>query len=219
MLANSRPAIPALSVLALAAAFVAAPAHANPPVIELVSPAPDSTVFIAAFPAVVPVTFTIAHDPLDSVNVLKVVSAGTTVPSDTSGNPFSSFGCTTQWMFHGYTSCAFSGTVGALGFHWGIPAPGQYTLQISAKHRGDTGEEEEVVTFQLVNVEYPAPPSVANKYINTYYRGMKSGVRGCIISAIAELHAHDSAYGPKGGPYNEAAIRQDVDAFKLDCGG
>lgn len=219
MLANRRKSAWALSVLALATAFAVAPAHANQPVIELVSPAPDSTVFIAGFPAVVPVSFTITHDPLDNVNVLKVVSAGTTVPSDASGNPFSSSGCSSQVAGLGYTSCGVNGTVGTLGFNWGIPAPGQYTLQISAKHRGDTGEEEEVVTFQLVNVEYPAPPSVANKYINTYYRGMKSGVRGCVISAVAELHAHDSAYGPKGGPYNEAAIRQDVDTFKLDCGG
>lgn len=219
MHANLRMSAPALSVLALATAFAVAPAHANQPVIDLVSPAPDSTVFIAGFPAVVPVTFTITHDPLDNVNVLQVVSAGTSLPLDASGNPFSSSGCSSQLASVGYTSCSVNGTVGTLGFNWGIPAPGQYTLQISAKHRNDMGVEDEVVTFQLVNVEYPAPPSVANKYINTYYRSIKSGVRGCIISAIAELHAHDSAYGPKGGPYNEAAIREDVDGFKLDCGG
>lgn len=209
----------ALSALVLATALAALPAVANEPLIELVSPAPSTTVFVPGFPATVPVSFTITHDPLDRVNVLKVVSAGTTVPSDASGNPFSSSGCAAQVTSLGYTGCAVTGTVATLGFAWGIPAPGQYTLQISAKHMNALGEEEEVVSFQLISVEYPAPPAVANKYINTYYRTLKSGVRGCIISAIAELHAHDSAYGPKGGPYDEAAIRQDVEDFKPDCGG
>lgn len=203
----------------LFAAASAVPAWADEPVIQLISPAPSTTVSVPGFPASVPVSFTVGHDQLGRVNVLRVISTGTTVPADTAGNPFSSTACNVQVQNLGYTSCTVSGTLATLGFNWGIPGPGQYTLQISAKHTNDLGQEQEVVTFQLLSVEYPAPPAVANRYINTFYKGMKPGVRGCIISAVAELHAHDSAYGPKGGPYDEPAIRQDVEDFKVDCGG
>jgi hypothetical protein len=72
----------------------------------------------------------------------------------------------------------------------------------------------------MLAVEYPAPPAVANAYINSdpTYKSAPGKKRGCIISKVAEKHAKWSddpyyGYGPKGGPYDEEAIMQDVDIY------
>jgi hypothetical protein len=72
----------------------------------------------------------------------------------------------------------------------------------------------------MLAVEYPAPPAVANAYINSdpTYKAAPGKKRGCIISKVAEKHAKWSddpyvGYGPKGGPYIEEAIEADVDYY------
>ena len=94
-------------------------------------------------------------------------------------------------------------------------APGNYTITVSVNHRGDTGEDEEIVAVALLAVEFPAPPAVANGYIKSQYAKLTAGRRGCVISAIANEHGQNERYGPKGGPYNESLIRSDVDTLLL----
>ena len=203
----------------VAAAFLPATAFADAtdeaPVITIVSP--TGIVYVSSFPTTVPVVFTVSHSTLDKVNVLRVNAAGTIVPDEVSGNPFNETDCTPQVFTKGYTSCTVALTVGTLGFNWGIPAPGDYTLVISAKNTNDLGDDSETVTFALLSVEYPAPPAIANAYINLNYKKIKPTARGCVISAIAQNHAHDSKYGPKGGPYNDALVHSDVEAYRPGC--
>jgi hypothetical protein len=67
----------------------------------------------------------------------------------------------------------------------------------------------------LMTAEYPAPPSVANKYINgtSALKSASAKVRGCVLNEIAREHGQNTKYGPKGGPYDESLIRSDVYSF------
>ena len=71
-----------------------------------------------------------------------------------------------------------------------------------------------------INVEYPAPPAVANGIINgdPYLKSQAPKKRGGVISKIAERHAKEKWYGPKGGPYDENTIANDVQYFFGTCG-
>jgi hypothetical protein len=42
---------------------------------------------------------------------------------------------------------------------------------------------------------------------------LPGNINGCIISHIANQHAHFEAYGPKGGPYDIGLIESDVDYY------
>ena len=70
-----------------------------------------------------------------------------------------------------------------------------------------------------VSVEYPAPPAVANAYLNATYtkQQLNAKRRGCIVSQIADNHAKDSKYGPKGGPHNTDEIEDDAEYYFLNC--
>ncbi len=210
-------------VLACATALLASgPALATPPTITILQP--TGTVYLASFPAVVPVSFTVGHDEVKDLNVLKVeVDGSSIIGVPEVGNPFKGPGnissCANITGHPGFTSCSLGGVVQAtVGLNWGVAAPGSYSLLVSAKHQGATGSDEEIVQFVTLTAEYPAPPAVANAYMNLS-KPTKAKVRGCVISAIAELHAKDSLYGPKGGPYDTAMIREDVDEFRTLCGG
>jgi hypothetical protein len=37
---------------------------------------------------------------------------------------------------------------------WVVNGPGNYTITVSVKHQGDTGEDEELVAAALLAVEY-----------------------------------------------------------------
>ncbi len=104
---------------------------------------------------------------------------------------------------------------------WTVGGVGDYTIVLTATYRGETGVDTEVVTVAQLSAEFPAPPSVANAYINSGADGLKlSGKqRGCVISKIAERHAKESPYyyGPKGGPYVEDLIKGDVRTFAGVC--
>ena len=196
---------------------------------------PTGTVYLNAFPAVVPVGFQVNANGVTSqgrlyelhdLNVLEVKVDGLSIIGDSIGSPFHLGGqggpfnsCDNVLANAAFTACNVdTATQATVGLNWTVPAAGTYSLLVSAKHTGDTGLDEETVTFLTLNVEYPAPPAVANAYLNAN-NPPKSKVRGCIISAIAELHAKDSAYGPKGGPYDNELIIEDVLEFRADCGG
>jgi hypothetical protein len=77
-----------------------------------------------------------------------------------------------------------------------------------------------------VEVEFKAPPAIANEYINDFYRHLAPKNRGCVVSKIAQNHAKEVKYGPKGGDaelwpgtgYDVVLIKAHVDYyFAEDC--
>jgi len=210
------------AVLGLALVLASGAVSADEPVLNILQP--TGIVYLPGFPAVVPVGFQVNHAPsIKDVNVLKVHVDGVSILNvDDVGAPFKHAGapsCAPILSNGSFTACTLdSETQARVGLNWTVPAPGSYSFVVSLKHQSATGDDEEIVQFLTLTAEYPAPPAVANAYMNAN-NPPKSKVRGCVISAIAELHAKDSAYGPKGGPYNEAVIRTDVDAFRALCGG
>lgn len=213
----------AAAVVVFASVLFSGAASADEPTVTILSP--SSTVYLATYPSNVPLSFRVNHPTgfIYQLSALNVEVDGTSIVNggSTIGNPFGGNveSCANTSAAAGITSCIIdSSTQATVGANWSVPAPGNYILNVSVKHQGATGEDEESVVVATLTAEYPAPPAVANAYINAHY-SIKSKARGCVISAIAELHAKDSAYGPKGGPYNVGAIQADVDAFKVLCGG
>jgi hypothetical protein len=66
---------------------------------------------------------------------------------------------------------------------------------------------------------FPAPPAIANAFIrsNADLSALQPRTQGCIVSNIAQQQAHHLAYGPRGGPYDEAAVRAAVLSFASSC--
>lgn len=114
---------------------------------------------------------------------------------------------------------------GFYSFLWQVPRADTYDLDVFVRRGNTEGDTDEEVTFvlELVSVEYPAPPSVANAYINgdPNLKSLHGKQRGCVISKVAGKHAKlagtAEGYGPKGGPYDQAAIEQDVIDFFQEC--
>jgi hypothetical protein len=152
---------------------------------------------------------------------LDVLVNGASLFASAVGDPFgTSNECKSPNLTSVTITCSTNGSDEAtFGIPWTVPAPGTHTITVSIKHQNDIGEDEETVTFSLIAVEYPAPPAIANAYINRTFPKSAAKVRGCVISQIAEKHAHDSAYGPKGGPYDSALVEADVLSFWAPCGG
>lgn len=77
-------------------------------------------------------------------------------------------------------------------------------------------QEEVIIEPQIISVEFPAPPAIANHYINEQYpSGLSPKCRGRIIRAIADKWNSDRAgtYGPAPGPYDSDEVGQDVVTF------
>ena len=53
--------------------------------------------------------------------------------------------------------------------------------------------------------------------VDPFFSQLAPGIRGCIVSQIAQQHAKVSAYGPRGGPFDEAAVRAAVRSFASGC--
>lgn len=186
---------------------------------------PTGTVFSASFPFTLPISFTVSHAEVKDLNVLDVQVNGASIftGGNPIGNPFKGPGntnvCSSAMVLPNISACnvADPGNASATA-PWTVPAPGTYTVVVSVRHQGLTGEDEEEVMVSQLTAEYPAPPAVANAYINANLKGTGK-VRGCVISQIAENHAKDSRYGPKGGPYDEDMIHSDVLHYWAQCGG
>ena len=200
-------------------------AWAHAPTVEIKSPSGDQ--YVLGFPALVQVTLQLSHihqtQPencqLDAISDLKVTAQHANDDSPTEihfnsdpalpANPTLPF-CTATYSFD-----------------WSVGAPGSYTLLLTTKHgRDGATDSEEYIEFIMRAVEYPAPPAVANAYINSdpTYKAAPGKKRGCIISKIAEKHAKYAGddwygYGDKGGPYDEAAIEADVDYYYISGNG
>lgn len=75
------------------------------------------------------------------------------------------------------------------------------------------------MTVARLSAEYPAPPAVANAYINAGAGGLQltGKQRGCVISKIAEQHGKFQYYGAKDGPYDTPLIHSAVGNFATVC--
>jgi hypothetical protein len=204
--------------IALASAVLTSlSAHAAlPPTVEIISP--TGTVYTSSWPASVPIS-TRLRTQEGEIGALTQFNVLVNNVSITGGNlnPFTQ--SNTCALAAPITCTTASATDGTVTVPFSVAAPGSYTITATAKYRNADGTDAETVNFIELLVEYPAPPSVANAYLNTPTMKALMGAkqRGCVISKIAEQHAKLSSYGPKGGPYNEAMIQNDASNFLSQC--
>ena len=208
-----------------AAALTASAAFATEPTLNITSP--TGSVVVSGFPYGVPITLTVYHpDELKATNVLDVqVNGKSILPGQTAiGNPFqlsgNDTGCSAA-VNSGGLSCTLGDVYHAtVTVPWTVSSPGSYVLSISLKSTGDTGTDSETVNVQVVSLEYPAPPAIANEYINTTdLKKAAPKIRGCVLNVIAHNHGQDHKYGPAPGPYNNPLVREDVRTLWPSCGG
>src|SRR5262245_51662874 len=211
--------LPVFSLITFVAAMaVTQHAYADGPTLTINSP--TGTVYVASFPTLQQLNVTLSHNQLKSLNVLDLAVNGSSL-TGTIGNPFDGANQCKYPNMSVTSSCTTNGLDQAsITVPWTVSGPGSSVVTASAKHQGEEGEVTETVTFALIAVEYPAPPAIANAYINQTYGGRGAArVRGCVINQIATYHAQFERYGPKGGPYNNALIYSDVISFWRPCGG
>lgn len=212
-----------LSASAMTALFSSA-VYADPPVFSpptLNITSPTGTVYSAVFPYTQPVAtqITMTSGALGNltgfnVKIDDISITGNLNPYDQQNNS-----CTNAVLTNGISCTSNGSTVGTITVPWTVSTIGTYTITVVARYTSQEGQDTEEVTVANSTAEYPAPPAVANAYINsstwrTYLTGKQ---RGCVISKIAEQHGKFSAYGPKGGPYSDSAIQQAVGTFASAC--
>jgi hypothetical protein len=207
------------------ALLVAVYAHASspflPPIVTIT--APTGTVFSSSWPVSAPITVRIqtpeGEEIGDVTNVSVSVNAAATVANNLNPWAHPSNLCNAGTLPVGVTCTSANVDDGSITVPFSVDIPGSYIIAASAKYRGQDGSFSETVSFLTLSVEYPAPPSVANAYLNTpALKPLMTGKqRGCVVSMIALKHAQLSAYGPKGGPYNEAMIQNDASNFLSQC--
>jgi len=219
----------------LAVGLLGAVVHgdATAPTVTITSPTTGTTIY-GSFPYLLPLTFQITHEDQGDLNSIKSLTitaqkAGDPTPTTILDGvkPFAGNNTCASPVPAGIVSCAVSpdGMTGTLGVNWLVPSAGTYTFVVSASHGNADGSDtiEVIFDLQTVSVEYPAPPAIANAYINglssTLRKQFTAGVRGCVISQIAELHGKQEYYGDKPGPYNVAKVQADVKTFSQGCSG
>lgn len=213
------------ATLAVAAGSVFAQAGIAP-TLHITSPTANAgPIFFGTFPAVVNVAYAVQMNggiELKDLTNLNVTVNGVSLyggPQDAFSNA-SGFANQCQGVVAAAPhSCnaldAFNANLSA---RWSVLAVGEYTIVVSGKHKSQTGEDMEVIQVAQLSAEYPAPPAVANAYINTKPRSwLTSTQRGCVIKQVAEQHGQYAAYGPKGGPYNASLIQAAVESFASGC--
>ena len=222
-----------LALVAIGALSGTAYGDATAPTVTITSPTSGQTIY-GTFPYTLPLTFDITHGDQGDLNSVKDLTitaqkAGDANPTTIFGpaNVFAGNNACASPLPAGVVSCSVNGdgTTGTITVNWQVPSAGTYTFVVSAKHGNADGSDTIEVVFDLrtVSVEYPAPPAIANAYINGLPAAQRklftAGVRGCVISQIAELHGKFEYYGAKPGPYDVAKVQQDVRSFSLQCGG
>lgn len=194
-------------------------ALADTPNVNITSPVSGATVYVTTFPYTISISFTLAHSQLKNLTNLAVQVGGTDL--FTPVNPFKNAPAAQEnqptddlLAITGAGGVTVSDSDHAtVTVPWTVASPGDYTIAVLTQHRSDVGLDEETVTISSVAVEYPAPPAVANAYINANYKSIAGKKRGTIISVIAENQAKSEKYGPRGGPYDEDLIKADVDSY------
>jgi len=212
------------ALIAAVALPVSAQNNGPAPTMNIVSPtAAGGTLFLGSFPTTVPVNYTVTMNggsELKSLVNLNVLVNGVSLYGSDSGlNAFGNGNVCTGTASTSPNTCSTTDAYNAtLSVPWTVNGVGTYTILVAAKYRGADGIDQETVTVAQMSAEYPAPPAVANAYLRNHPALRLSGKQhGCVISKIAEQHAHYSAYGPKGGPYVTAAIQAAVDSFASSC--
>ena len=200
-----------LAVVALVLSI--APAYAHAPDVELTI---ASAIAVPSFPTTVTIPLTVVHNRLQDLHVFEVLVNGVSL-TGVVGDPFDTTNqCKDPNLTSVASSCATNGLDTAqVAIPWTVNGPGSYVITMRIRHQGTEDTDEETVAVTLIVAEYPAPPAIANQYIAAKKYKLTSGTRGCIISAIAQNHAHDNKYGPKGGPYDNALVNSDVDFYRL----
>jgi hypothetical protein len=171
------------------------------------------TVYVDGFPATFDLTATVSWSGTGNISSLQPK-----LYFDGSATPIA--GHNTSYPF------AYSGgppnDTGVATFPVTIPTePTELPAFFSLEVKGNTAntdyecEQNFKVDIEMVQVEYKAPPAIANEYIKANLGRLTNSQRGCVISYIAEQHAKFSAYGPKGGPYNVGQVQDDVNALIL----
>jgi hypothetical protein len=140
--------------------------------------APTGPLYVSSFPYSAPITFSIYHGPstdspsttseLKNVGVLDVLVNGTSLFGQPIGNPFGNTNtCSSDMVLPKVSNCAVQNANNAtVTVPWSIPGPGSYVLLVSAKHQNDVGDDTETLQVFVVTAGYPAPPAIANAYIN-----------------------------------------------------
>jgi len=222
---NKRIAVLLFSGLLSAATVFAA--GGVPPTINITGP--TGTIFVSSFPFSTNITMQISHpDGLDKlqdfdVQTSQVSPLSTPYASLTHiGNPFDQVGACSNQMIPGnqVSACSVNSGVANVSVMWQVPAPGTYSVQVTLKYKGAEGTDTQEATFTLLlAVEYPAPPAIANAFINGNPSLKKAPptARGCVISQIAQLHGQTHKYNPPPGPYNNPLVQSDVLAFWPAC--
>ncbi|WP_119157892.1 hypothetical protein [Caldimonas tepidiphila] len=196
-------------------------ASAIEPTVSILSPQTGTVIYSNVYPFVQSITFSVSHPTgLDRLNALNVFIGDQNLLGGSVGNPFNSQDCNPQ-LKAVTSSCSVNMSTATISVPWTISSIGSYAITVSTKHTGDTGQDSETVSVQHATTEYPAPPAVANAYINAsaHLKSMSGKRRGCIISRVADSHARGTPtyYGPKGGPYNNGLIHSDVEALASAC--
>lgn len=211
----------------VAAIYLGAPALASASAVTTVSVVePSGIVYVQGFPA--PVTVKLSVDARNNPGNC----ANDGVSRITVGATGSAPGAVRQQILDvedpvlvDGAGDASTGCPAFYSFVWQVPAADSYDLDVMARRGNIEGTDDEEITIELalVSVEYPAPPAVANAHINSdpNLKSLPGRQRGCVVSMVAGKHAKLAGtldgYGPKGGPYNEAAIKQDVADFFAIC--
>ena len=207
-------------MFAAAISLFAATAGADTPTVTINSP--TGTIYVASFPYAASLNVTVSHtgEELRNLHVLNMFVDGVSLFGGAVGDPFdTSNNCKNPNLTTVTTSCSTNASdTATFSVPWSVPGPGSYVVTLSIKHTNEIGADEETVTFNLLAIEYPAPPSIANAYINKTFGAKASAkIRGCVINRIAENHAKFESYGPKGGPYNKSFVEADTLAFWGSC--
>jgi hypothetical protein len=221
------------AVLAVGVLGATVRGSATAPTITITSPTTGTTLY-GTFPYTLPLTFDVTHGDQGDLNSVKKLTitaqrAGDVNPTVILGpvDAFAGNDACADPLPTGIVNCivAPGGETGTLTVNWQVPQPGTYTFVATASHGNADGTDTIQVIFdiQTIAVEYPAPPAIANAFINglssTLRKQFTAGVRGCVISQVAELHGKLEKYNPKPGPYDVALVKGDVRTFSASCGG
>jgi len=216
-----------------AAALLSLSAVAVDPVIGITEPTSNHVLYSSTFPFVQPISFTVHADKrigqggvqvsaeLKDITVLDVQVDNVTIVNSGRriGNPFTNVNACSASLLASASTCVASDAKSArVSVPWHVPAPGQYTILVSAKIRSSEGDDVEVVLAEMLNVEYPAPPTVADAYTRAHPEVLASKKQhGCVVSQIADQQAKYEAFGPNGGPYNGDLIEAYVISLARTC--
>jgi hypothetical protein len=191
-----------------AAALLSLSAVAVDPVIGITEPTSDHVLYSSTFPFVQPISFTLHADKrvgqggvqvaaeLKDITVLDVrVDDVTIVKSGRRiGNPFTNVNACSASLLASSSTCVASDARSArVSVPWHVPAPGQYTIVVSAKIKSSEGDDVEVVLVEMFNA------STAPRRGRYSFRPRRCAASlGCGL-AIADRQAKYGTFGH--GPY------------------